>query len=80
MPIYEYECADCGNVIEILMRSELNHTIKCPKCGSDNLQKLITASYAIRVNGMSDTSTTCCGRDERCDTPPCSDGESCCGH
>lgn len=80
MPIYEYECVDCGNASEILVRGELNHTIKCPKCGSDNLKKLITASYAIRMNGMHDTSTTCCGRDERCDTPPCSTGETCCGH
>jgi putative FmdB family regulatory protein len=74
MPIYEYECEDCGDVSEILVRGELNHAIQCPRCGGDNLKKLITASYAIRMNGMSDTSTTCCGRDERCDS-----GESCCG-
>ncbi|MFC1979211.1 zinc ribbon domain-containing protein [Chloroflexota bacterium] len=74
MPIYEYECEDCGTVSEILIRGELNHAIQCPKCGSDSLKKLITASYAIRMNGMADTSITCCGRDERCES-----GGSCCG-
>ena len=79
MPIYEYECADCGKISEILVRGELNNDIKCPKCRGSNLKKLITASYAIRMNGMSNTSSTCCGRDERCDSPPCGSGGGCCG-
>lgn len=71
MPIYEYECLDCGKISEIFFRSPNTETIECPICGSKNLQKLVSASYAIRMDA-SMPGRTCCGRTERCETPPCS--------
>lgn len=79
MPIYDYECANCGTISEILVRSNLSAKIKCPRCGGEQMDRLLTASYAIRMNGMSSTTATCCGRDERCDNPPCGSGGGCCG-
>jgi len=76
MPIYEYKCLDCGRISEILLRSPNTETIECPICGSKNLQKLLSASYAIRMDA-SMPGRTCCGRTERCETPPCSSGGVC---
>ncbi len=76
MPIYEYKCLDCGKISEIFLRSPNTETIECPICRSKNLQKLVSASYAIRMDA-SMPGRTCCGRTERCETPPCSSGGAC---
>ena len=71
MPIYEYKCLDCGEVSEIFLRSPNSEIAKCPICSSKNLERLLSASYGIRM-GASVPGRTCCGRTERCETPPCS--------
>ena len=76
MPIYDYKCQDCGKVSELFLRSADSEDIKCPDCGSKNLEKLISASYMIRMNA-SMPGTTCCGRTEQCETPPCSTDDRC---
>ncbi len=76
MPIYDYKCQECGRVSEIFLRSSDNENISCPNCGSKNLKRLISASYMIRMNA-SMPGTTCCGRTERCETPPCSTDDRC---
>ena len=43
MPIYEYECKECRERFEKLVRSTANPpAIECPKCGSDNVQKALS--------------------------------------
>lgn len=76
MPIYEYRCLNCGRISEIFLRNLDNENIKCPICGSENLEKLLSASYAIRMND-SMPGRTCCGRTERCEISPCSVNGTC---
>ena len=41
MPVYEYKCKSCGEKFEITRGFfEREKTYKCPKCGSDNIQKV----------------------------------------
>lgn len=75
MPIYEYRCLDCGETSEILLRSG-NESAACPFCSSRNLEKLLSASYAIRGSAPM-PGRTCCGRTERCEAPPCSTDDTC---
>lgn len=75
MPVYDYKCEDCGKVSEVFLRS-LGEPVKCPSCGSENLERIFSASYLIKTESPA-PGTTCCGRTERCDTPPCSTGEVC---
>ena len=75
MPIYEYRCLECGKISEIFLRSS-NESVACPICGSKNLEKLLSASYAIKMNAPV-PGRTCCGRTERCERPPCSLDGSC---
>ncbi len=76
MPIYEYSCENCGKITEILVNKEKDNVV-CKYCGSIRLKKLISAPGAIIMGGSKSKGTTCCGRTERCDTPPCSDGGTC---
>lgn len=58
MPLYEYHCKDCGNKFEMLVNfSESDKKMKCPECGSENTEKLISgfASYGTDADcGPSD--------------------------
>jgi len=40
MPIFEYKCKKCGHKFEELVSGK--EKISCPKCGSENLEKLIS--------------------------------------
>lgn len=76
MPIYDYECQDCGQVSEVFLRSADSENTICPGCGGKNLKRLISASYVIG-KASSEPGATCCGRTERCEAPPCSVGGAC---
>jgi len=46
MPIYEYECNECGNIFEeIVFGSE--EAITCPKCESGTIKKLMSTTAPI---------------------------------
>ena len=72
MPVYEYECGDCGKVSEIMVGiGGQSDVLQCKYCGSTALKKLPTlASIAATSSGP--RGKTCCRREERCDKPPCS--------
>ncbi|MDI6815458.1 MAG: zinc ribbon domain-containing protein [Dehalococcoidales bacterium] len=74
MPIYEYKCGGCGGVHEKLV-FDFNAEVVCPVCGG-KMERLFSSSFSIS-SGNREPGTTCCGRTERCDTPPCSTGDVC---
>jgi len=80
MPIYEYKCKDCGNVSEFLVGvAQEKSEIKCSYCNSRRLDKILSQSFVSTDGHMigAQGGKTCCGRSERCDTPPCSDSGTC---
>ncbi len=76
MPIYDFRCKKCGKVSEIFLRSPDRQATRCPSCGSECLEKLFSASYLVRGETGA-PGTTCCGKTERCERPPCSTDEVC---
>ena len=61
MPIYEYRCKKCEKEFEELIREKKEGTIKCPKCGSSETQKLLSGFGVSGVSGGNTCSTTCGG-------------------
>jgi len=46
VPINEYECLRCGDKFELQWRpQEDKNKAKCPKCGSENLRRIIAPKY-----------------------------------
>ncbi len=44
MPIYEYKCKKCGDKFELrLGLFHNNKSVKCPKCGSDDPERVISS-------------------------------------
>jgi putative FmdB family regulatory protein len=76
MPIYEYRCTACGERVEVLVRFHTTTPV-CPKCGGPLTDKLFSTPYVLSSESRRQPGHTCCGREERCDTPPCSGGGTC---
>jgi putative FmdB family regulatory protein len=75
MPIYEYRCRGCEATFEVLVRA--GTTVTCPHCGSSSLDKLISAPFVLSGQATRQAGRTCCGQEERCAMPPCSEGSTC---
>jgi putative FmdB family regulatory protein len=44
MPLFEYQCRDCGQVFEVFTRRrELLAALKCPACGKMNVERVLSA-------------------------------------
>jgi len=71
MPIFEYKCNSCGNVYEFLERTANKANNECPKCGSKDMQKLISG-FAV---GHSSAANQAC---EGCDSGICSANNGAC--
>lgn len=44
MPIYEYQCGQCGHRLESFEKMTDTPLTECPVCGKPTLQKLISAA------------------------------------
>jgi putative FmdB family regulatory protein len=75
MPIYEYRCRNCDVTFEVLVRT--GAVVVCPHCGDSSLDKLISAPFVSSGQTARQAGRTCCGREERCDTSPCSEEGTC---
>jgi len=81
MPLFDYQCKDCGKLSEVLI-SGTNSKPECSYCGSRNLEKLLSApstmSGAAKISMPGPGDTACCGS-----TPGaaagCAGPGSCCG-
>ena len=77
IPIYEYRCNDCGTISEFLVGiTSKSESLTCKQCGGSQLEKVISISHALKNEGRL-PGQTCCGREERCSTPPCSTDSGC---
>lgn len=50
MPIYQYQCADCGHALEALQKMSDPKLVDCPECQAPALKKQVTAA-AFKLKG-----------------------------
>jgi len=43
MPMYDYECANCGSIFEVIVDGGGNLPPPCPRCGRGQARKLMAA-------------------------------------
>ncbi len=56
MPIYEYQCDACQHRCEVLRKISDEPLTKCPACGKETLQKLMSASgFRLKGEGWYET-------------------------
>jgi putative FmdB family regulatory protein len=44
MPIYEYQCSNCGHVFEVIQKINEEPITLCPQCNQPKVIKLVSAS------------------------------------
>jgi putative FmdB family regulatory protein len=61
MPLYDYQCNECGEVFELMVRfSEASQIQTCPKCESKNTQKKLSIVASFKVSSTGSTSSSSC--------------------
>lgn len=56
MPIYEYQCNDCGHELEALQKMSDAALKDCPECGKPTLEKMISAAgFRLKGGGWYET-------------------------
>ncbi|MDL2268414.1 zinc ribbon domain-containing protein [Desulfosarcina sp. OttesenSCG-928-G17] len=60
MPIFEFKCMDCEAFIEsLIMKKEDEVEMKCEKCGSHNLERVLsTTSHTVSSGGAASGAST----------------------
>ena len=56
MPIYQYQCAECGHSMEALQKMADPKLTDCPACESPALKKQVTAAaFKLKGSGWYET-------------------------
>jgi putative FmdB family regulatory protein len=56
MPIYDYQCADCGHGLEAIQKLSDAPLTQCPACGNEALKKKVSApSFRLSGGGWYET-------------------------
>ena len=56
MPIYEYQCTECGLEMEKLQKISDDPLTDCPECGKPTLQKKVSAAgFRLKGSGWYET-------------------------
>ena len=77
MPIYEFQCKVCGERFEYLVGLGKDEDVLCKNCGSPVMERVQSVASFMNPKSERAHGQTCCGREERCETPPCSDTGTC---
>ncbi len=84
MPTYEYECESCGLRFEHQQAITEEPLTECPECRG-KVRRLVSSGGGFifkesshshigqnkQVCSLEHVGRTCCGREERCEKPPC---------
>jgi putative FmdB family regulatory protein len=73
MPIFEFRCAECGEIFEkLFMHSDEKVDLCCPLCKSESIERVVSRSnYAMGISGeggRSNITTKSCGQGNQCMT------------
>lgn len=72
MPIYEYQCPQCGGRFEVLKPiDEDGSKLTCPECGASNPRRLISSFFSPGSGKVESQAASCptCSSDI-CGLPP----------
>ncbi|HLZ09379.1 MAG TPA: zinc ribbon domain-containing protein [Chloroflexota bacterium] len=58
MPLYEYQCPNCGEVFEKLVRFSSTDIPHCPSCGAAQAKRLISAPARRSTGDCGPTGST----------------------
>lgn len=71
MPIYEFRCLTCGNLVEILFTSsEQEANLACPECRGESLERVVSVTRHVMGVGKQ-------GKKAKLTSKSCGSGSEC---
>jgi putative FmdB family regulatory protein len=71
MPIFEFRCLQCGNLMEIIVKTAREQVdLECPDCRSQDLERVMSRASYIMGSGPG-------GKQTKITAKSCSGGNSC---
>ena len=56
MPLYEYQCQECGHRVELLVKNHSSSPGACPQCQAESLEKQVAAPrFQLKGTGWYET-------------------------
>ncbi len=52
MPVYEYQCLECGEIFEVLHRIDEVYRANCPKCLGEARKILSPSNFILKGSGF----------------------------
>ena len=73
MPIYEFKCLTCEEYIEILVMNTKDEKMemKCPKCGGENLERIMSTTNFSMGTGSSSSKSGPSTENRTCSSGSC---------
>ncbi len=72
MPIYEFQCRSCGYVFELLLMSkEEMKDVRCAKCASPDIGKLMSAANVATSTSKSSSGSSPSYTTHKCKSGSC---------
>ncbi|MDR1616707.1 MAG: zinc ribbon domain-containing protein [Syntrophomonadaceae bacterium] len=68
MPIFDFQCVDCGHSFDVLIRNNEKENIHCTNCNSINIKQklsLFNTSGSGRLSAHSHEHSGCCACNAR---------------
>ena len=81
MPLFDYQCLDCGKIVEILFSNKKDEPV-CSACGNTRMKKLLSAHSSLSgplKNGRPGQGDTACCGSRPGQATGCAGPGSCCG-
>jgi len=76
MPVYEYQCNDCGDRFELRRKFSDAPVNECPKCGGKVTKLISSAAFSLKGGGWHAEGY---GNKKGGEAPPCQSGGGCAG-
>jgi putative FmdB family regulatory protein len=73
MPIYEFKCLECGELVELLvLNKDEEIEMKCNKCNSQDLERVLsTTTFITGNNNCEKRETGVCTETKTCGSGTC---------
>lgn len=86
MPIYDYQCTECGHQDEVMRKASDASTAVCPQCGKETFAKMLSAPsfqlsgtgwYATDFKNSGKSAATTTKKEAQSESTSTTDGASC---
>jgi putative FmdB family regulatory protein len=59
MPIFDFECQECGHKFDLMISNAAKDKAKCPQCGATTLKQLLSFFNTSKGGAPADSCSGC---------------------